>query len=108
MKELPKLLNDRVLLTRAPQERDTNSTIIIPDAHEQSPEAIVVATGPGKPWVDESHPQTDECGMILPLRIAMNVKPGDRVLVQKYGGADIIVRDAKCWIVREDEILAVL
>jgi chaperonin GroES len=42
------------------------------------------------------------------LRVALEVKPGDRVLFAKYGGNEIKVEGEEFLIVREDEILGIL
>jgi chaperonin GroES len=40
--------------------------------------------------------------------VALDVKPGDRILFGKYGGSEITVNGEEYLILREDEILGVL
>jgi chaperonin GroES len=85
-----------VLVKRIEQEEQIRGGIIIPDTAKEKPqEAEVVAAGPGKMQEDGS-------------RQAMDVKPGDRILVGKYSGSEIKIDDVDYVILREDEILAVI
>ena len=89
-------LHDKILVKRAEAEAKTTGGIIIPDAAKEKPvEAIVVAVGPGA---------RDEHGR----RHEPSVKPGDRILLSKYSGSEVKLKDVDHVIVREDDILAVL
>ena len=91
-----KPLNDRVLVMRIKPEEKAKGGIIIPDTAKEKPmEAKVVAIGAGR---------LDDNGK----RIALEVKPGDRVLVGKYTGTEIKLEDVEHVIVREDEILGIV
>ena len=72
-------------LIRREERGSTNSGIIIPDEAKQDKfdRGIIESVGPGR---------------MLP----MNIKKGDRVLF--YGGIEVEGR----WIVKQDDILAVL
>lgn len=89
-------LYDRVLIERVKDADRSKGGIIIPDTAKEKPmEGHVIAVGNGKVADDGS------------LRtIAVNV--GDRVLFEKYGGAEVNLDGADRLIVREDDILAVL
>ena len=87
-------LHDRVLVRRIEEKEVVKGGIIIPDSAKEKPqEGEVVAVGAGK---------TNDKGE----RIALDVKPGDRVLFGKYSGNDIKVDDEEYMILKEDEILA--
>ena len=89
-------LQDRVLVKRIEAEEQVRGGIIIPDTAKEKPQqAEVIAVGPGK---------ADDDGD----RIALDVKPGDRVLIGKYSGSEIRVDEEDYVILREDEILAVV
>ena len=89
-------LNDRILVKRLEEEETTAGGIIIPDSAKEKPaEGEIVAVGPGK--------QNDQGE-----RIAMDVKPGDRVLFSKYGGTDVKIEGDDYLIMREDDILGVV
>ena len=89
-------LGDRILVKRIKEEDKTKGGIIIPDTAKEKPQqAEVEAVGNGKLL---------ESGE----RVALDVKPGDRILFGKYSGADIKVDGNEYLILREDEILGVL
>jgi len=87
-------LHDRVLVKRLEEKETVKGGIIIPDTAKEKPqEGEVIAVGAGK---------INEKGD----RIALDVKPGDRVLFGKYSGNDIKIDDEEYMILKEDEILA--
>ena len=89
-------LYDRVLLKRIEDMEVRKSGIIIPDTAKEKPqEAEVIAAGKGK---------MSEDGKVIPLE----VKKGDRVLIGKYSGAEVMIDGEEHVILREDEILAKL
>ena len=89
-------LTDRVLVEPLDEKEVKKGGIVIPDSAKEKPqEGEVIAVGPGK---------VDDDGKQIP----MTVKKGDRVLVPKYGGAEIKIDDKKYQIVREDDILGVI
>ncbi|MGC8723646.1 MAG: co-chaperone GroES [Acidobacteriota bacterium] len=91
-----KPLNDRVLIKRLEAKEQVRGGIIIPDTAKEKPmEGEVIAVGPGK---------LDDDGK----RVAMSVKPGQKVLVGKYAGTEIKIDDVEHIIVREDEILGIV
>jgi len=86
-------LYDRVLLKRHEEKEVVKGGIIIPDTAREKPlEADVIAVGKGRIEGDK----------IIPLEI----KAGDRVLIGKFSGTDVTVKDEEHVIVREEEILA--
>ena len=89
-------VGDRVLIEHIEEKEQVRGGVIIPDsAKEKSQEAKVVALGSG---------HKGKNGEITPFE----VKVGDKVLVAKYGGAEVKLDDKKYTLVREDEILGVL
>jgi len=91
-----KPLADRVLVEPLEEREVKKGGIVIPDSAKEKPqEGKVIAVGPGK---------LDEDGKKIP----MTVKKGDRVLMPKYGGAEIKIDDKTYQIVREDDILGVI
>ena len=91
-----KPLHDRVLVRRVESEEKTSGGLIIPDSAKEKPqEAKVVALGTGG---------TDDDGN----KIKFDVKVGDLVLTNKYGGTDVAVDDEEYKIVKSDDVLAVV
>jgi chaperonin GroES len=90
-----KPMGDRVVVKRVGMEEKTAGGIIIPDNAKEKPmEGEVIAVGPGK---------MDDRG----IRIPLDVKVGDRVLLSKYAGTEIKFEGQELIIMREDDILAV-
>ena len=88
-------LHDRVLVKRLDEGEQVSGGIIIPDSAKEKPQqAEVIAVGNGK-LLDSGE------------RVAVDVKPGDRILFGKYSGADTKIDGQEYLILREDEILGV-
>lgn len=90
-------LADRILVKPLTgEEGKTKSGIIIPDtvSKEKPEQGRVVAVGEGK----------REDGKIVPVR----VKVGDKVLFSRYGYDEVKVDDEEYFIIREENILAII
>src|SRR5690606_9219522 len=89
-------LHDRVVVRRVEQEEKTAGGIIIPDTAKEKPqEGEVVAVGPGA---------RNEKGEI----VALEVKPGDRVLFGKWSGTEVKVDGEELLIMKESDIMGVI
>jgi chaperonin GroES len=89
-------LYDRVLVKRVEEQEVRRGGIIIPDTAKEKPQqAEIIAAGKGK--------TTDE-GKTIPL----SVKKGDKVLIGKYSGTEVMVDGVEHLILREEEILAIV
>ena len=89
-------LNDRILVKRLEGEEKTKGGIIIPDSAKEKPaEGEVIAVGHGK---------LNDKG----VRVALELKKGDRVLFSKYGGTEVKLDGIDYMIMREDDILSVV
>lgn len=89
-------LHDRVVIQRISSEEKTASGIIIPDNAKEKPvEGIIISVGNGK---------VTEDGKARPL----DVKPGMKVLFNKYAGNEVKINGEDFLIMREDEVLAIL
>ena len=88
-------LRDRVIVKRIKEEERTKGGLIIPDTAKEKPqEGQVIAVGPGK--------QDD--GKV----IALDVRPGDKVLFGKYSGTEIKLQGEEHLSLREDDILRIV
>ncbi len=92
-----KPLSDHILIEPIKGEEKTSGGIFLPETaeKEKSEQGKVIATGPGK--------KTDD-GKIIP----MSIKPGDKVLFQKYGPNEIKVDGKEYLIAKEEDILAII
>ena len=89
-------LHDRVIVKRLDSEVKTASGIVIPDnAAEKPDQGEVLAVGPGK--------RNDKGDFI-----ALNCKPGDRVLFGKYSGQTVKVDGDELLVMREEDLFAVV
>jgi chaperonin GroES len=89
-------LHDKVLIQRLDTEETTKGGIIIPDTAKEKPqEGKVIAVGTGRILED---------GTKKPL----DIKKGEKVLFNKYGGIDISIDGEDYLILREEDILAVV
>jgi chaperonin GroES len=85
-----------VLVKRLEADEQMRGGIIIPDTAKEKPQqALVKAVGDG---------QILENG----VRVAVDVKAGDRILFGKYSGSEIKIDGEEYLILKEDEILGVL
>jgi len=91
-----KPLQDRVVVERIEAMQKSAGGLFIPDTAKEKPqEGKVVAIGKGK---------RKEDGTV----IALDVKPGDRVLFSKYAGNDITIDGKEVIIMREEDILGII
>ena len=89
-------LHDRVVVRRLDADQKTAGGIIIPDTAKEKPmEGEVLAVGPGA---------RDEAGKV----VALDVKPGDRVLFGKWSGTEVKIDGDDVLIMKESDIMGVL
>ena len=89
-------LHDRVIVKRIEEERKSAGGIVIPDTAAEKPDqGEIVAVGKGK---------KDDQGKL----IALDVKPGDKILFGKYSGSEVRIDGEDLLILREDEILGII
>ena len=89
-------LGNRVLVRRLEADEKLKGGIILPDsAKKKQEQAQVIAVGTGK---------KDKAGAL----IAMPVKVGDIILMDKYSGQEVKVNDEELMIVRSDDIIAIV
>ena len=86
-----KPLLDRVLIKMVESEETTKSGIILSSGSKEKPQiAEVVAVGPG----------TED--------VKMNVKVGDKVIINKYSGTEVKFEGTEYTIVKQEDILAIV
>jgi len=85
-------LGDRALVKPLEEEQVTASGIVLPDTvdREKKIEAEVIALGDGEKIVK------------------LNLKVGDKVIIEKWGGEEVEIADVDHKIVDHEKILAVV
>ena len=91
-----KPLRDRILVKRMEEVEQKVGGIIIPDSAKEKPQqAEVVAVGSGR-LLDSGE------------RVALQVKPGDKVLLGKWSGSEVNIDGQDYVILKEDDVLGVI
>lgn len=89
-------LHDRIIVDRLEEGEQQIGGIIIPDSAREKPQrGTVVAVGKGRVGKD---------GKIVPL----DVQAGDQILFGKYSGQEIRLDGKDLFIMKEDDVLAVI
>ena len=89
-------LEDRIVVRPSEAEETTVSGIVIPDTAKEKPQqGEVLAVGPGR--------RSEQTGEVIPL----DVKVGDTVVYNKYGGTEISVDGEDLLILNGRDVLAV-
>ena len=90
-----KPLCDRVVIKMTEAEETTKGGIILTSSAKEKPSvAEVISVGPG--------------GMVDGKEVTMSVKPGDKVITDKYAGSNVKIGDDEFVIVRQGDILAIV
>ena len=88
-------LHDRIIVERLEEGEQLIGGIIIPDSAKEKPQqGTVIAVGDGK--------------IIKDTRVPLDVKAGDRILFGKYSGQEIRLDGKDVFIMKEDDVLAVI
>ena len=89
-------LGERIVLEREESEQMTSGGIVLPDTAKNKPaRGTIIAVGDGRLLDDGT-------------RGKMQVKVGDRVLFSSYAGDEFKIGDQELWLMREDDVLAVI
>jgi chaperonin GroES len=89
-------LHDRVAVRRVEEEQKTKGGILIPDTAKEKPmQGEVVAVGAGA---------RNEKGEL----VALDVKPGDRILFGKWSGTEVKIDGEELLIMKESDIMGIL
>lgn len=90
-----KPLGDRVVLKFCEAEEKTSGGIILTASAQEKPQtAEILAVGPG--------------GVVDGKEVKMEVKVGDKVILNKYSGTEVKLDGEKLIIVRQSDILAIV
>ncbi len=90
-------LGDKVLIRRDEAESITDAGIVLPESAKDAPRSgVIESVGEGA----LNHETGD--------RIALTVKPGDRVLFSSYAGTEVKIDADELLIMSESDILAII
>ena len=90
-----KPLGERVLVEPSEQQETTSFGIVLPGSSKEKPqEGTIIAVGSG--------------ALKDGVRVALEVKEGDRVLFSKYAGTEIKYEGKEYLIMKESDIHAIL
>ena len=90
-------LHDRIIVDRLEEGEQQVGGIIIPDSAKEKPQqGTVIAAGNGRTTKDGG------------TRVPLDVKAGDRILFGKYSGQEIKLDGKDYFIMKEDDVLAVI
>ncbi|MCL2634645.1 MAG: co-chaperone GroES [Oscillospiraceae bacterium] len=90
-----KPLADRVVIKMLEAEETTKSGIILAGSAKEKPQvAEIMAVGPG--------------GVVDGKEVKMEVKVGDKVMIQKYAGTEVKLDGIEYMILRQSDILAIV
>ena len=90
-------LHDRIIVDRLDEGEQQSGGIIIPDSAKEKPQrGTVIAAGSGRATKDGEK------------RIPLDVKAGDQILFGKYSGQEIKLDGKDYFIMKEDDVLAVI
>lgn len=105
-------LHDWAVVRQSAGEEKTAGGLYIPDTAKEKPEeGEVVAIGDGR-WKEKDEDtyksrskkkSTDE-----KIFVKTTLKPGDRILYEKYAGSKVTVNNEELVMVREENILGIL
>jgi chaperonin GroES len=91
-----KPLGDRVVVEHVEQAEKTAGGVFLPDTAKEKPqEGRVLAVGTGR---------TLDNG----TKLAMDVKPGDKIIYSKYSGSEVKLDGKEYLIISEKDVLAIV
>ena len=97
-------LNDWVVIEEAEAEERTAGGIIIPQVAKEKPQwGTVISAGPGAYKIDKKKGKKEEKKFV-----PTEVKPGEKVLFEKYMAKEFETSGQKITMVREEYILGLL
>lgn len=90
-----KPLQDRVVIKSLKAEETTKGGIILTTAAQEKPQvAEVIAVGPG--------------GVVDGVRVEMELKVGDKVLISQYAGTQVKLDGEEYTILSQSDVLAIV
>ena len=89
-------LGERIVLKVLESEEKTKSGIVLPDTAKEKPQmGEVLAVGNGR-ILDNGQ------------KVALEVKPGDKVLFAKYAGTEVKLDGEEYMVLKESDVLAIV
>jgi chaperonin GroES len=104
-------LHDWAVVKQSSGEERTSGGLYIPDSAKEKPqEGEVIAIGEGR-WKakdEENFRSSKKKGPEEKVFVKTTLKPGDKILYEKYAGSKVTVNGEEFVLVREENVLGIL
>ncbi len=104
-------LHDWAVVKQSSGEERTSGGLYIPDSAKEKPqEGEVIAIGEGR-WKskdDDTFRSSKKKGSEEKVFVKTTLKPGDKILYEKYAGSKVTVNGEEFVLVREENVLGIL
>ena len=104
-------LYDRIVIQRLEEKETVRGSIIIPDSAKEKPqEGEVIAIGEGR-WKskdDDYRSSKKKTAAEDKIYVKTTLKPGDKVLYERYAGSKVTIDNEDFVMVREENVLGIL
>ena len=104
-------LHDRIIVQRLEEGEQKIGGIIIPDSAKEKPqEGEVIAIGEGR-WKskdEDNYRSSKKKNTEDKVFVKTTLKPGDKILYEKYAGSKVTVNGEEFVLVREENVLGIL
>ena len=103
-------LHDWAVIKQSSGEERTAGGLYIPDSAKEKPqEGEVIAIGEGR-WKskDDDFRSTKKKGSEDKVFVKTTLKPGDKVLYERYAGSKVTINNEEFVMVREENVLGIL
>jgi len=103
-------LHDWAVVRQSSGEEKTSGGLYIPDSAKEKPqEGEVIAIGEGRyKYKDEDKPRSKTKKDDEKIFVKTSLKPGDKILYEKYAGSKVTVNNEEFVMVREENVLGLL
>ena len=103
-------LHDWAVVRQSSGEEKTSGGLYIPDSAKEKPqEGEVIAIGEGRyKYKDEDKPRSKTKKDDEKIFVKTSLKPGDKILYERYAGSKVTLNDEEFVMVREENVLGIL
>jgi len=104
-------LHDWAVVKQSASDERTSGGLYIPDAAKEKPqqgEVIAIGEGRWKSKDEDNFRSAKKKGTDEKVFVKTTLKPGDKILYEKYAGSKVTVNDEEFVLVREENVLGIL